>query len=148
MSHNYYAEINLHIVWHTKQSQPLLTPEVEAMVYGSVRARALSTPGLYFHAVGGTETHVHLAVSIPPTLLISEFVGRLKGGSSHEVNQVLGAGRLQWQGGYGVVSFGTRDLEWVTEYIRNQKQHHANGRVFDRLERIAESEPPEASPGA
>ncbi len=37
MSHNHYAEINLHIVWHTKLSQPLLTPEVEAAVHGSIR---------------------------------------------------------------------------------------------------------------
>jgi putative transposase len=141
MSHNYYAEINLHIVWHTKLSQPLLSPEVERAAHGSIRARALVVRGLYFHDVGGTETHVHVAVSIPPTLLVSEFVGRLKGGSSHEVNQVMGPGRLQWQNGYGVVSFGTRDLEWVKAYIRNQKQHHAVGRVFERLERITETEP-------
>jgi len=141
MSHNYYAEINLHFVWHTKQSQPLLTPEAEKTAHGSIKARVLSVPGLYFHEVGGTETHVHVAVSIPPTVLVSEFVGRLKGGSSHEVNQSLGQERLQWQNGYGVVSFGTRDLEWVKAYIRDQKQHHAVGRVFDRLERITEIEP-------
>jgi putative transposase len=141
MSHNYYAEINLHFVWHTKQSQPFLSPDLEKVAHGSIRARALAVCGLYFHEVGGTETHVHVAVSIPPTLLVSEFVGRLKGGSSHEVNQVMGPGRLQWQNGYGVVSFGTRDLEWVKAYIRNQKQHHAIGRVFERLERITEMEP-------
>ena len=99
---------------------------------------------MYFHDVGGTENHVHTALSVPPTLLISEFIGRLKGGSSHEVNQVFGPGRLQWQNGYGVVSFGTRDLEWVKAYIRDQKQHHAAGRVFERLERITESEAEEA----
>jgi hypothetical protein len=32
---------------------------------------------------------------------------------------------LQWQTGYGVVSFGTGDLPWVVAYIQNQKQHHA-----------------------
>ena len=26
MSRNYYSEIHLHIVWHTKNSLPLLTP--------------------------------------------------------------------------------------------------------------------------
>jgi hypothetical protein len=44
---------------------------------------------------------------------------------------------LEWQAGYGVVSFGTRALEWVCGYVRNQKEHHARGTVFDRLERIA-----------
>ena len=38
----------------------------------------------------GTEAHVHLAVTIPPTVLPSEFVGRLKGYSSHTVNDACG----------------------------------------------------------
>jgi putative transposase len=94
------------------------------------------------HEIGGTDTHVHLAVTIAPTVNISELVGRLKGGSAHDVNQRLGnkSKVLQWQEGYGVVSFGTRDLEWVREYIRNQREHHAQGKVHDRLERIAQRE--------
>ena len=36
----------------------------------------------------------------------------------------------------GVVSFGTRDLPWVRDYIRNQREHHSAGRTHDRLERI------------
>ena len=31
MSHNYYSEINLHLTWHTKDSLPLLTPQVQAL---------------------------------------------------------------------------------------------------------------------
>src|SRR5436309_1464873 len=30
MARNYYSEINLHIVWHTKESSPLLSPAIEA----------------------------------------------------------------------------------------------------------------------
>jgi len=29
MSRSYYSEINLHIVWHAKNSLPLLTAEIE-----------------------------------------------------------------------------------------------------------------------
>ena len=39
-------------------------------------------------------------------------------------------------GGYGVVSFGTKDLEWVKRYVRAPREHHARGTVEDRLERI------------
>ncbi len=41
---------------------------------------------------------------------------------------------LEWQAGYGIVSFGTKDLDWLKEYIRNQKQPHASGSTVDRLE--------------
>ena len=138
MSRNYYSEINLHVVWHTKLSRPLLTPQVETVTHQYLRQRLINTPGAYVHEIGGTETHVHVVVSIAPTMLISELVGQLKGSSSHEVNQKLGLGRklLEWQGGYGVVTFGSKDLEWVKEYVRNQRQHHAQGTVSERLERI------------
>ena len=143
MSRNYYAEINLHLVWHTKQSRPLLTPEVEAFVHHYLRGRLINTPGVYVHEIGGIETHVHVVVSVAPTILISQLIGQLKGASSHEANRQLGRGRkvLEWQDGYGVVSFGTKDLEWVRAYVRNQRQHHSEGKTHDRLERVESPEP-------
>jgi putative transposase len=95
---------------------------------------------VYIHEIGGTETHVHLAVSIAPTLLISEFVGQLKGASAHDANQKFGHKVVEWQSGYGVVSFGTGDLDWVNAYVRSQKERHAHGNTQDRLERIMELE--------
>jgi putative transposase len=136
MSRNYYAEIKLHMTWHTKESSPLLVPKIETIVRHYLKGRCINTPGVYIHEIGGIETHVHLCVSIAPTILISDFVGKLKGASSHEVNQKLSHKALEWQAGYGVVSFGTRDLEWVKEYVRNQRDRHARGKIVDRLERI------------
>jgi REP element-mobilizing transposase RayT len=141
VARNYYAEINLHLTWHTKESAPLLGPDVEQVVHHYLHGRCINTAGVYVHAVGGIETHVHLAVSIAPTVLISELVGQLKGASAHEANHKLGRKVLEWQAGYGVVSFGTRDLPWVVEYIRNQRDRHARADVADRLERITEPEP-------
>lgn len=142
MSRNYYSEINLHLVWHTKNSLPLLTSASEPLAHRAIRSRIIDTPGTYVHEIGGVETHVHLAVTVPPSLLISDWIGKLKGGSSHDVNQQSPTHdkQLQWQAGYGVVSFGTKDLPWVVEYIKNQRQHHAKGTVADRLERMTQVE--------
>ena len=140
MSRNYYSEINLHLVWHTKLSQPLLTAQIEPFTHRYLRQRLINTPGAYVHEIGGTENHVHLAVSVAPTILISELVGQLKGSSSHETNKQFGRKLLEWQDGYGVVSFGTKDLEWVKNYVRNQRVRHARGQVEERLERIAPEE--------
>lgn len=142
MSRNYYSEINLHIVWHCKGSWPLLTPQVEPITYRFLKKRIIETPGAFVHEIGGIETHVHIAVTIPPTLLVSEFIGQLKGGTSHDVNQQFGREKvLEWQTGYGVVSFGSRRLDWVLEYIRHQREHHARDTVHDRWERITQDEP-------
>src|SRR5436190_9965638 len=136
MSRNYYSEINLHLTWHTNGSAPLLVPKVEALVHHYLRGRCINTPGVYVHAVGGIETHVHLAISIAPTVLISELVGQLKGSSAHEANQKLGHKALEWQTGYGVVSFGTKELPWVVQYIQEQRDRHGRRAIEDRLERI------------
>jgi putative transposase len=141
LSRNYYSEINLHIVWHCKNSSPLLTPQIEPLAHRFIKKRIIETPGAFVHEIGGIETHVHLAVTVPPTLLISEFIGRLKGGTTHDVNQQLGREKvLEWQTGYGVVSFGTRAMDWVLEYIRNQREHHARGTIHNRLERTMQDD--------
>ena len=156
MARNYYCEINLHVTWHAKLSRPLITPEVEPLVHKYVKKKAIDLGGIYIHEIGGTETHVHVALSIEPTVPIAEMIGQFKGYSAHEVNSQVGRGDkiLEWQAGYGVVSFGTRDLPWVLAYVRNQKEHHARGTTQDRLERIhfdddgrqlAQADPQEAS---
>jgi REP element-mobilizing transposase RayT len=138
VSRNYYSEINLHITWHTKESQLLLVSKVEAVIHHYVRGRCINTPGVFIHEIGGIETHVHLCITVAPTILISEFIGQLKGSSAHEANQKLGNNGkvVEWQAGYGVVSFGTKDMEWVRAYVRDQRERHAQGQIEDRLERI------------
>src|SRR5215831_12630593 len=138
MARNYFSEINLHITWHTKASLPLLTPQIEIATHRYLKQKLINLPGAFIHEIGGTANHIHLAATTAPTILVSELVGQLKGSSSHEINQVIGQRRkvLEWQTGHGVVSFGTKDLTWVLAYIRNQKEHHAKGTIYERLERI------------
>src|SRR5262245_55173103 len=107
MSRDSYSEINLHIVWHTKLSMPLLTPPVASFVHHHITHRLLAEEGVIVHAIGGTETHVHVAMSIPPTVLVNELIGRIKGSSAFEANRQFAATDkvLEWQRGFGVVSF-------------------------------------------
>jgi putative transposase len=137
MPRNVYHEINLHITWHTKNNQSILTSEIENRLHQYLHHRVLDTAEVRFHEIGGTENHIHLAVSVPPTLLISDWIGKLKGASSYYINhEIANRKLLEWQEGYGVVSFGSKDLHWVKSYIQNQKQHHASRTTHPRLERI------------
>jgi hypothetical protein len=47
MSRNFYSEINLHMTWHTKESYPMLVPQVEAVVHHYLRGRCINTPGVF-----------------------------------------------------------------------------------------------------
>jgi REP-associated tyrosine transposase len=137
MPKNVYSEINLHITWHTKNNDPVIKDNIENRLYHFLENKVRKEKDVIFHAIGGIEDHIHLVVSIPPTLRISDWIGQLKGGSSFYINhEIVNRKLLDWQEGYGVVSFGTRDQEWVIRYVKNQKRHHAKGTIQDRLERI------------
>ena len=141
MPRNVYSEINLHIIWHTKSRAAVIVDEIERQLFAFIQRKITEASGVELQAIGGTADHVHLAVSVPPTLNVSEWIGQIKGASAHHINHRIANRRvLEWQTGYGVVSFGTKGLPWVVEYIRNQKEHHACSSTHDRLERVVRVE--------
>jgi len=113
---------------------PILIPSLEPLVHTIVTDRCHQAKGVYFHGINGTPTHVHLAINIEPHVTVSALVGELKGYCTHEVNEQQRMTRLQWQRGFGVVSFGKMNLPWVQDYIARQKEH---GRLEERLERVS-----------
>jgi putative transposase len=124
-----------HLVWATKERQPLINSDREDELYRYIIAKA-DALACIVHAIGGVEDHIHLIVSIPPTLAIAEFVKKIKGSSAHYLNQALSASldKFGWQEGYGVFSLGGKQLEQAVEYVKNQKAHHLNGTAIASLE--------------
>ena len=134
-----------HLVWATKQRQPLISPDREAKLYPYIIGKA-DALGCIVHAIGGIEDHIHLVVSIPPTFSIADFVKNIKGSSSHYLNQFLSANsnKFCWQEGYGVFSLGSKQLEQAVDYVKNQKAHHLNGTTFTSLEQPTHQDNPPA----
>ena len=119
---------------------PLLTDPLQDMLRQIARKKCLATRETLLLELGGTSDHIHLAVKIPPTLPLSRWVGETKGLTSHEINQTFGNRAFGWQVGYGIVSFSERDLGMITNYIKNQKEHHSTGNLYPYLEKTGESE--------
>ena len=75
--------------------------------------------------------HVHLCVSIPPKLSVSDFVGYLKGKSAlmiFDKHPEMGNkwDRSFWARGYYVATVGNVNEETVKEYIRRQIEESVN----------------------
>ncbi len=132
-----YWRLFYHVVWATKGREPLIGDSFVSALYQRVTDKAVQL-GSSVHAVGGTEDHIHLAVSVPPIIAVSELVRQVKGGSSHFINHELDLPvSFAWQTEYGVLSFGQKQLSGVIEYIRGQKQHHAQQTTIPILERLS-----------
>lgn len=127
-----------HLVWSTKHRAAMITPERMAMLQQAFRVVARDN-GAYTHAVGGMPDHVHVAVSIPPSIAVSDYVQRLKGSSSRYLSKQItepGADAFAWQEHYGMLTFGERSLERVVCYIEQQAEHHANDDIWQSFELI------------
>ncbi len=94
--------------------------------------------GARVHEVGGVEDHVHVAVSVPPSIALSEFVRQVKGSSSHFMSHEMAVPvPFAWQAEYGLISFDRKQLAAVVGYVRQQREHHEGHTTIPALERVA-----------
>ncbi len=138
-----YTRLHYHLVWTTRGRAPLLDAESQAIVRASIRETATFLR-LVVHAIGLMPDHVHVAVSLPPSIPVAEVVRRFKGASSFVLNQTARAGSLShfaWQSEYGAHTVGPRALADVIAYVDNQPARHAAGDIHHGLERITDPSP-------
>lgn len=127
-----------HLVWGTKNREPLLTPDFEQRLYPYLIGKAAEL-GAYVYALNGSCDHVHLVAAIPPDVPVAAFMKLLKGVSSHDLDHPgLPAGQFAWQRGYGALSLGESQRPIAEEYVAKQKQHHGEGTTVPRWEQTAE----------
>ena len=133
MSHTFH-QLYFHFIWATHSREPLIDrawrPELLQIINDEVKIRGGLT--LRHNAM---PDHVHLVGRLPPTVLISDFIGKVKGATSFRVNRQLKPKfKLQWQEGYGVLSLRQDDLEKVCQYVDHQEEHHRSAKVSALLE--------------
>jgi putative transposase len=64
---------------------------------------------------------------------------RIKGGSSYFITEQLRPGEwFKWQENYAVYAVSWSHRNKVISYIENQKQHHANGTLWEEAEQTDE----------
>lgn len=113
-----------HIVFSTKNRRDLIAPEIEAELYKYIHG-IVENNGAKLIIAGGTANHIHLLVSLPRKIDVSELIGDIKRDSSTWIKkQHAKFSEFYWQKGYGAFSIGQSQVETVIRYIKNQKQHH------------------------
>ena len=125
-AHSVY-DLKYHIVWITKYRKPILRGVVGKRVRELLRQTSASLD-VYIEKGHIGKDHVHLLVSVPPKVAVSELVKRLKGRSSRKMLQENAElrrefwGRHLWARGYFAASTGNVTDEIVAEYIERQSR--------------------------
>lgn len=137
--------VYVHFVWATWDRLPLLTDEIRPRVHHAIAAKCVGL-GAEVVAVGGVEDHIHLLVGLPATVSLADFIGKVKGASSHlATHETLpGDAFFKWQGAYGAVSVSPNLLPEVSAYIADQKQHHADKTLIPDWEHLPNLQPAQA----
>jgi putative transposase len=130
-----YWRLFYHLVWTTKNRLDLIDPVWEKDLYGYLWGKATALECIP-HAINGMPDHIHVAISIPPKLAVATLIGKLKGSSSHHINEQYAHGSFLWQAEYGAFSFSEKALASIVDYIDNQKKHHTENRLNVGLENI------------
>ena len=117
-----YSCLLVHIIFSTKQREALIRSDLAADLYSYMGGIARSKRCVLL-AAGGMPDHVHLLVSLHPTVAVAAIVRDIKANSSSWVRE-RGVREFAWQDGYGPFSVSKSNLETVRAYVNSQEEHH------------------------
>ena len=113
-----------HIVFAPKYRRQEIYGKIKSDI-GTILRKLCEQKGVEIIEAQACPDHIHMMVSIPPSLSVAQFVGYLKGKSSlmifdrHANLKYKYGNRHFWCRGYYVDTVG-RNAKVIEEYIRNQ----------------------------
>ena len=130
-SHTVY-DLKYHIVWITKYRKPILSSEIGKRVRDLIReiCKAKDVEIIKGHV---SRDHVHIFVSVPPHISVSQLVQALKGKTSRKMLMEYKSlsrtfwGRHMCARGYFAASSGNVTDEVIVKYIEEQGKEPPDG---------------------
>ncbi len=130
MSHCvFYADY--HLVWPTKYRRKIFNEGVQGYLLQVLKGLPKHRPDLIIKEVNTDKDHIHLLVSIPPTVAVGSVVRLLKSNTAKSLNEKFphlkkiywGTSSI-WSAGYFVSTVGVNE-ELIRRYIQNQGKEDA-----------------------
>lgn len=123
--------LNYHLIWGTKYRNKVLKGHVEAVFREQVREIANKYGFTVAYMEIGKDDHVHMLVSAPPKLSVTNIMRWLKGITAYQLfrqcpelqtNYWKKRGRHLWSPSYYVESVGAVNQQAVAKYIDDQRK--------------------------
>lgn len=128
-----YTNLQYHIVFSTKERQPLIVAELRARLIEYIGGIIRGLNGKLIEANGPMD-HLHLAVSSSAQSGLADLVRDIKTNSCRWIHETFnGMKDFGWQDGYAAFSVSHSVMPKVIEYIRQQQEHHKQVSFQDEL---------------
>ena len=120
-----YTNLIYHIVFSTKDRQPLITNQHKERLYEYIGGTIRGLGGILL-AINGMPDHVHVLAKLRPDKAVAAVLRDLKANSSGWMHDVFpDLLEFKWQRGYGAFTVSASQIERVAKYIADQEMHHA-----------------------
>ena len=128
-------QMHVHLVWSTKYRYDVLRGDIQTHCRDLIR-QTCDTLDIQILKGVVSKDHIHLHLSYPPKLSVSEILKRLKGRSAKillleytELKKRYWGGHL-WGIGYGAWSTGNVTDEMIQEYLNHHKEGPNSDQIF------------------
>ena len=122
--HTYFSAF-YHIVFSTKEREPLLCDEVRVRTQQYIIGFS-NKHNVRVMTINGMPDHLHFLIYVQsPALVISDYMRELKKATNKLINEQMGyRGRFRWQEGYFCQAISRERVDSCCRYIQNQQEHH------------------------
>jgi putative transposase len=119
-----YTQIIYQIVFRTYESKKTLTRENRIKLYHYING-ILRNKNCHVYQINGVEDHIHLLISLHPSVSLASLVKDIKIASSLYIKENrLFEDFTGWQNGYGAFTYSIHEKDRLIKYIQNQEEHH------------------------
>jgi REP element-mobilizing transposase RayT len=119
-----FTSLTYHIVFGTKYRRSRISEPFRDELYAYIGGIIRGEKGSLIE-IGGMPDHIHILAGFSPAVSVSDMLRRIKGNSSKWANEQHNfVDRFEWQTGYGAFTVSHSQAPSVSEYIRNQEEHH------------------------
>jgi REP element-mobilizing transposase RayT len=118
-----FTRLTYHIVFATKYRKPTINEDIQERLYEYMGGILRNNKG-HMIEIGGVEDHVHILAGLSPSLAVSDVIRDVKASSSKWMSEDLEIRSFKWQKGFGAFTVSYDRVDAVSNYIRNQEEHH------------------------
>ena len=117
-----HSQMLIHVIFSTKNQEPLITEEVEPFLYDKISKILFDecySPALI---IGGGVEHIHFLYAHSRQWTFDGVINRVKTRSAEFMRKKIAD--FDWQESYGAFSVSRSEDEFEKKYIADQKEFH------------------------
>ncbi|MCD8284627.1 MAG: IS200/IS605 family transposase [Prevotellaceae bacterium] len=131
-----YTNLTYHAVFSTHYRKRTISEEHAESLYAYIIGIVNRNKGCV-RAINGMTDHVHIVMDIPADTSVSDFIKKIKQGSSAWLYKNENFhGWEGWCSGYAAFTCSPQSLDGALQYVRNQKEHHKKASFEDELRKM------------